>query len=376
MLNLTTIIENIERLAYDVLIWTLLVPKTLVKIVIDPGWVRGYVTKELTEKDEARFDGYLSPIILIILTSVLPFLYSYLTPMPAVTIQGPEEVKVNSEIDFHATADFISERGNFKYVWTADENLPQTWEHDQTTDYVTFKWSTPGWKAITVTATNEHGEELIQWYDIYVLDPSEKPSLSASNASHPPENNHSKDYLDALEGPTGILATLGFLSIPLLFAIATEAFRGYPLTRLSLRRSFYIQCYYFAPFNLALWSLLLGMLYFVTPIELAFIRITSLAALFMLLWLIRNETIVIAQERRIHILLSFFIVLICLAAIVGFGLEALLLTDPETFRLFLAQFYVWAIAIAVIAWIIQRVRRMHQRNITVVETPVQEQSAV
>jgi hypothetical protein len=376
MFNLTTIIENIERLAYDVLIWTLLVPKTLVKIVIDPGWVRGYVTRELTEKDEARFDGYLSPIILIILTSLLPFLYSYLTPMPAVTIQGPEEVKVNSDIDFHATADFISERGNFKYVWTADENPPQTWEHDQTTDYVTFKWGTPGWKAITVAATNEHGEELIQSYYIYVLDPSEKPSLAASNTSNPPEDNSSKKFMDALEGPAGILATLAFLSIPLVFAIATEAFRGYSLTRSSLRRAFYIQCYYFAPINLAMWSLLLGLLYFVTPEEFGFILITVLAAMFMLLWLIWNETLVIAQERRIHILLSFFIVLICLTAIVGFGWEAILLTDPETFRLFLAQFYAWAIAIAVIAWIVQSVRRMRQRNITVIETPVHEQSAV
>src|SRR5215216_7735798 len=128
MLDLTTILESIEKLAYDVLIWALLVPKTLIKIVIDPSWVRGYVTKELTQKDEARFDEYFSPIILILLASLLPFVYSYLTPIPAVTIQGPEEVKVNSDIDFNATADFISERGNFKYVWTADENLAQTWE--------------------------------------------------------------------------------------------------------------------------------------------------------------------------------------------------------------------------------------------------------
>jgi hypothetical protein len=374
MLNLTTIIENIEKLAYDVLIWTLLVPKTLVKIVIDPSWVRGYVTKQFADKDEARFDDYFSPVILIILTSVLPFLYSYLTPMPAVTIQGPEEVKVNSAIDLHATADFISERGNFKYVWTADENPSQTWEHDQTTDYVTFKWETPGWKAITVTATNKQEEVLTQSYYIYVLDPKEKPSQTATNTSNLPQNP--KDYLGVLEGPTGILATLSFLSIPLVFAIATEAFRGYSLTRSSLRRSFYIQCYYFAPFNLALWSLFLGTLYFVTNKEAVFSLITLLIAILMLLWLIWNETIVIAQERRIHIVLSFLIVLICLAAIVVFGIQIILLTDPETFRLFLAKFYLWAIATVVIAWIIQRVMRMHQRNITVVETPVQEQSAV
>lgn len=372
MLNLTTIIENFEKLAYDILIWALLVPKTLIKIVIDPGWVRGYVTQELTEKDDARFDEYFSPIILILLTSLVPFVYSYLTPMPAVTIQGPEEVKVNSAVDFNATADFISERGNFKYVWTADENSSQTWEHDQTTDYVTFQWSTPGWKEITVTATNEQAEELTQSYFIYVLDPKEKPSPTVASPSNPTDNNHSKDYLGVLEGPAGIVATLIVLSIPLVFAIATEAFRGYALTRSSLRRSFYIQCYYFAPFNLAIWSLLLGMIYFVTNKESGFGLMTILVAISMLLWLIWNETMVIAQERRIHSVLSFVIVLICLAVIVAFGLAVILLTDGETFRLFLEKIYACTIATVVITWIIQRLRRMHQRNLKV----VQEQSAV
>jgi hypothetical protein len=376
MLNLTTIFESVERLAYDVLIWALLAPKTLVKIVIDPSWVRGYVTKELSEKDEARFDDYFSPVILVILASLLPFVYAYLTPMPAVTIQGPEEAKVNSDIEFNATANFISETGNFTYVWTTDENPSETWEHDQTTDYVTFKWTTPGWKTINVTATNEQGEKLTQYYDIYVLDPKEKLSSTTPNTSRPPQNKDWKDYLGVLEGPTGILATLIVLSIPLVFAIATEAFRGYALTRSSLRRSFYIQCYFFAPVNLALWSLYLGTIYFVTDNEAGFLVVPLFVAAFMLLWLIGYETIVIAQERRIHIVLSFFIVLISLAAIVGFGIAAILLTDPETFRVFLAKFYGGAIATVVIAWIVQGVMRMLKRNIIVVESPVQEQGAV
>ena len=51
-----------------------------------------------------------------------------------------------------------------------------------------------------------------------------------------------------------IVPALIFLSLPMLFAIATEAFRGYPLMRSTLMRSFYIQCYYFSPFILVMWS--------------------------------------------------------------------------------------------------------------------------
>lgn len=53
MIDLSKIFDSIEKLAYDILIWILLVPKTLVKILVEPSWVPGYVTKELNEKTES-----------------------------------------------------------------------------------------------------------------------------------------------------------------------------------------------------------------------------------------------------------------------------------------------------------------------------------
>jgi hypothetical protein len=39
MNNLTEIIEGVEKFAYEVLTWILLIPKTLINIILNPSWV-------------------------------------------------------------------------------------------------------------------------------------------------------------------------------------------------------------------------------------------------------------------------------------------------------------------------------------------------
>jgi len=57
--------------------------------------------------------------------------------------------------------------------------------------------------------------------------------------------------LDSLQGNTGILAALGFLSLPLLFSLGVEMVRREVLTRQRIQRSMYIQCFYFSPLILS-----------------------------------------------------------------------------------------------------------------------------
>lgn len=152
----------------------------------------------------------------------------------------------------------------------------------------------------------------------------------------------------------GILAALIFLSIPLLFAIASEAYRGCPLTRSSLMRSFYTQCYLFAPFVLALWSFVLGALYFLTPANYGWLLISLFVAGFMFLWLIRNETNVIAQERQLrNRWWAFLIVLLCFTLIALAGGMMLILASPETFTQFMEYLYNAVVAGLFVTWIIQ-----------------------
>lgn len=346
MIDLTKIIEGIEDLAYNLLIWILLIPKTLAKIVFHPAWAPGYVSEKLKEDAGGKFDDYLSPVLLILLCSLIPFIYSYVTLVPDVVLAGPTQTETNKDVTFTATVNFISKTNQANYEWGewVGDNYTSygSWDSDQMTDYFTYNWDTPGWKTIDVTATNNQGEYYENQYDVYVIDPSLPASQQASTSNAAPAaGRETKNWQSALEGMPGFLAALGFLSIPLLFTLAIEAFRGNPLTGTSLMRTFYVQCYYLSPFALACWALILGQKYFITPSEIPLTILAAVVVLILLLQLIRNEVLLIAAERRLRRGRALWIVLGCLTVIIVLAVTIIVLIgNAEAFRQFLEWFYV------------------------------------
>lgn len=75
-------LQSLEELLYEVSLWIIFLPKTLLKVVFDPRWIQTYVKTEWEKrekdvaddaKNEARFAGYLSPIFLFLLVAVVPW---------------------------------------------------------------------------------------------------------------------------------------------------------------------------------------------------------------------------------------------------------------------------------------------------------------
>ena len=360
MANLTSIFDSIEKLAYDILIWILLVPKSLVKIVIDPGWVPRYVSKELKQKDENRFDDFLSPVILILIASLMPYLYQLVTPYPEASIdsgtkveQDYGEVEVGWTADFWVDSDFIADTGNYSYEWDVDGGEI----YYSGDDYISVYWDESGYHTVSVTVTNDKGEELWDWFDIYVVPEGDSPLSSSGGEER--KSTGQGDLLNTLQGTQMVLPALIFLGLPMLFAIATEAFRGHALMRSTLKRSFYIQCYYFSPVILVMWSLYLGFNFFIAPDEVLLGLIVMLVAVIMLLWLIRNETRLIRSEREMKSgFLAFVIVMACLFLFGGVAISAFLyLSDSEVLRRFLGLAYVLATFMVLLAWFLYRRRR-------------------
>ena len=143
-MNIINILEGIEKLVVELLLWILFIPKTLFKIITDPNWVPIYIKEELDKKSE-RFDDYISPVLLFLTSSVVLF--------------------------------------------TIADNIPS------------------------------------------------------------PDK-----ILADLQGSKGLLVGLGFLSLPLLFSLATEIFRPTKFTRKNMLRIFYIQCFYFSPLTLSFFA--------------------------------------------------------------------------------------------------------------------------
>lgn len=228
-MNILNILEGIEKLVVELLLWIIFVPKTLFKILADPEWVPGYVEKELA-KESDRFDNYISPILLFLPASAVLF------------------------VIFN----------------TLDPN------------------------AMMGAAKLPAGEKIIQ----------------------------------LLQGDQGVLAGLGFLSLPLLFALATELLRGAGITRQGIRRALYIQCFYFSPLTLSVFAFLLFSE--LLPQEEFVIYFSALLfATVMPIWFLIVEVKLIKGELKSGLWKAIGVLLGCILAFIIGGTFLLLALDPE-----------------------------------------------
>ncbi len=72
MNNINDFLNELEKLAYKILLWALFIPKTLLKIILDPNWVPNHIKQELSKDSKKAFDNYMSPVVLFIIVSLFP----------------------------------------------------------------------------------------------------------------------------------------------------------------------------------------------------------------------------------------------------------------------------------------------------------------
>lgn len=78
------ILKSVEDAVFEVMIWILLLPKTLFRVMIKPKWAMEYVTEEWKKdpEEEERFDEYLSPVLLWLLSAVIPITAAFVFISP------------------------------------------------------------------------------------------------------------------------------------------------------------------------------------------------------------------------------------------------------------------------------------------------------
>ena len=72
-MDFVSILHVLEDSLYEVVMWVVLLPKTLVRVLLRPGWIQPYVSAEWEKKAEKRFQGYLSPMLFWLLLGILPY---------------------------------------------------------------------------------------------------------------------------------------------------------------------------------------------------------------------------------------------------------------------------------------------------------------
>jgi len=68
--------ESIEDAVYEIMVWILLLPKTLFRSMFRPRWTIQYVNEEWEKAPDDRFDEYLSPVLLWLIVAVFPLTVS------------------------------------------------------------------------------------------------------------------------------------------------------------------------------------------------------------------------------------------------------------------------------------------------------------
>lgn len=70
------LLKSLEGAVFELALWVLLLPKTLVQVLRRPVWVLDYTTAEMAKPEAERFDDYLSPVAFWLLVAVGPYLWA------------------------------------------------------------------------------------------------------------------------------------------------------------------------------------------------------------------------------------------------------------------------------------------------------------
>jgi len=82
------LLKSLESAVFEVALWVLLLPKTLLRILRDPVWARDYTAAEFAKPEAERFDDYLSPVSFWLLIAVGPYLWAASTVRHRYNIEG------------------------------------------------------------------------------------------------------------------------------------------------------------------------------------------------------------------------------------------------------------------------------------------------
>ncbi len=74
-MELRKITESFDELIYEIALWVIFVPKTVLKVIVQPSWVSRYVKTELDKDPSSRWEEYLSPVLFLVLVGVIPWLF-------------------------------------------------------------------------------------------------------------------------------------------------------------------------------------------------------------------------------------------------------------------------------------------------------------
>ena len=353
---------DLEKLIYKILMWFILVPKTLVMITLNPAWAPGYVKDEL-QNDQTPFDEYISPIILLLVVALIPAVAFNLLPTFGASISSPAETQTTTDrvISFEVRTDFRSSSSEMEYFhrWTVTKDVSTTptaggdvlvsseihypsapvnfvEEIDDNTvkDKYLFTFPDPGEYLVAVTAgkydprrydpSTEQGVAT-EFYTttmrvnvpVKLGDPIVFSNEELTKDTDAASSEGLQSFTASVQKENTLFIAIALMLPPLLFALATRLF----ITAIgedTLKESFYTQCYYFSPLALAVWASYYAKYFFSSDAYFfasgnVAVQIIWLPTVLATLWWVRAEVKTIEDARETTGIRSLIITLVCVA---------------------------------------------------------------
>lgn len=368
MKSIFTVLQDFEKLIYKILMWVILIPKTIVKITVNPIWADSYIKSELSQdhksdQEHLPFDEYMSPVILLLVVALLPALIFNFLPTFGTTLSSPAEEKpaTGRTLLFESLTDFKSSAKDMAYfhTWTVEKVKSDgsyavvSWENhypgspanlieivDNNTVKDRFLYTFPDLESgeyyINVYAGKYYpfreDAPIVEVYksflkvtvpvrsDEQIVVSSDSTKSTGAQGTTPGVEN----LVAQIQKENTIFLALALMIPPLLFALATKLFMGAPIGENTLKENFYVQCYYFSPFSLAIWATYYAYYFFTNDAYFYLghniaLPILLLPPILTGLWFFRTEMKTIELERQVSGIKSILIVTACIT-ILGLAL--------------------------------------------------------
>jgi len=92
-MNFLDILKSIEQAVYEIMLWVIMIPKTIFKIIRYPSKVPDYIQAELEKDEKKQFADNMSPVILWLLLVIIPaymLIRHFFTNLPQYITSKPE----------------------------------------------------------------------------------------------------------------------------------------------------------------------------------------------------------------------------------------------------------------------------------------------
>lgn len=83
-MDFAKLLKSVEDAVYEVMVWLLLLPKTMLWTMFKPKKAMQYIDTEWEKKPDERFDTYLSPVLLWLLSAVIPITLWFILSRPEI----------------------------------------------------------------------------------------------------------------------------------------------------------------------------------------------------------------------------------------------------------------------------------------------------